>query len=143
MPAARLLLLVGVLLLAAACGGPPAGRSERARIGQVAGGQAPLDPARAFVKQDQTREAQRLGRIGGKVSPGGRKGDREWGRRAQRQRAARAQKAHYPGLVKLWEENVGRTRWGYPTVLVPTVGRWRTEVEPRTHPSRANQGGAP
>ena len=55
-----------------------------------------------------------------------RKGDRDWGRKMQRKRASRAQKAHYPGLVSLWAENAWRTRWSYPRVPVPNVGgRWR------------------
>ena len=49
-----------------------------------------------------TRQAQRLGRLGGKVSATDRKGDSEWGRRAQRQRASKAQKRAYPGLIRLW-----------------------------------------
>jgi hypothetical protein len=39
-----------------------------------------------------TRQAQRLGRLGGKASAVDRKGDSAWGRKAQRQRAAKAQK---------------------------------------------------
>jgi hypothetical protein len=72
-----------------------------------------------------TRQAQRLGRLGGKVSAVDRKGDREWGRRMQRRRASRAQKQHYPHLVTLWAENAWRTRWCHPRVPVPKVGRWR------------------
>jgi hypothetical protein len=60
------------------------------------------------------RPAERLGRLGGKVSAADRKGDREWGRRAQRQRAARAQKQHYPDLVAKWARNANRARWGSP-----------------------------
>jgi hypothetical protein len=72
-----------------------------------------------------TQQAQRLGRLGGKASAVDRKGDREWGRRMQRKRAARAQKQHYPHLMMLWAENAWRTRWGHPRVPVPKVGRWR------------------
>jgi hypothetical protein len=59
-------------------------------------------------------QAQCLGRLGGKVSAADRKGDREWGRRAQRQRAAKAQKQHYPGLISNWARNAARARWGLP-----------------------------
>lgn len=68
-----------------------------------------------------TRQAQRLGHLGGKVSAAERKGDREWGRRAQRQRAAKAQKRHYPGLVAKWARNAARARWGKPLEPLPEV----------------------
>jgi len=70
-----------------------------------------------------TRQAQRLGRLGGKVSAADRKGDREWGRRAQRQRAGRAQKRHYPELSKECTRNANRARWGKPLKRLPDVTR--------------------
>jgi hypothetical protein len=68
-----------------------------------------------------TQRAQRLGRLGGKVSAADRKGDREWGRKAQRQRTARAQKRHYPELSKEWARNANRARWGKPLKPLPHV----------------------
>jgi hypothetical protein len=68
-----------------------------------------------------TRQAQRLGRLGGQASAAGRKGNREWGQRMQRKRAAKAQKQHYPGLVRLWARNANRARWGRPLEPVPPV----------------------
>ena len=68
-----------------------------------------------------TRQAQRLGRLDGKVSGAARKGDREWGRTAQRQRAAKAQKQHYPTLAVLWARNAARARSGWPLLSVPEV----------------------
>lgn len=68
-----------------------------------------------------TRQAVRLGRLGGKVSAVDRKGDREWGRRAQRQCAAATMHLAYPGLTRLWAINAARTRWGLPVLPVPDV----------------------
>lgn len=68
-----------------------------------------------------TRQAQQLGRLGGQVSAVGRKGNSEWGRRAQPQRAARVQKQHYPGLVGIWARNANRARWGKPLKPVRLV----------------------
>src|SRR5262245_25827160 len=93
-----------------------------------------------------TRQAQRLGRLGGKVSAAERKGNSEWGRRAQRQRAARAQKQHYPELSKEWARNANRSRWGRLLKPVPDVKRlmstpvsvirvWRgNKMEPTSEP---------
>jgi len=68
-----------------------------------------------------TRQAQRLGRLGGKASAVDRKGDREWGRRMQRKRAAGAQKRHYPELSKEWARNANRARWRKPLKPLPDV----------------------
>jgi len=68
-----------------------------------------------------TRQAQRLGRLGGKDSARARVGDREWGRRMQRKRAARAQKRHYPELSKEWARNANRARWGKSLKPLPDV----------------------
>ncbi len=68
-----------------------------------------------------TRQAQQLGRSGGKISAVDRKGDSAWGRRAQQQRAARAQKQHYPELSKAWARNANRVRRGKHLEPVPLV----------------------
>jgi hypothetical protein len=68
-----------------------------------------------------TRQAQQLGRLGGKASAADRKGNSEWGRRAQRQRAAAVMHLAYPGLSRLWPINAARTRWGLPLLPVPDV----------------------
>jgi hypothetical protein len=70
-----------------------------------------------------TREAKRLGRLGGKKSArlGGRLGNSEWGRTMQRKRASAAQKRHYPGLVVKWAHNAARKRWGLPLLSGPEV----------------------
>jgi len=70
-----------------------------------------------------TRQARRLGRLGGKASAVDRKGNREWGRRARRRRAARAQQRHYPELSKEWARNANRARWGRPLKLLPDITR--------------------
>lgn len=70
-----------------------------------------------------TRQAQALGRLGGKESARPRVGDREWGRRMQRKRAARAQKRHYPTLMVEWARNANRARWGKPLKPLPDVTR--------------------
>lgn len=72
-----------------------------------------------------TRQAQRLGRLGGKEGArlGGRFGNSEWGRTMQRKRAAKAQRVHYPTLHKEWAGNANRPRWGRtlaPVSLVDT-----------------------
>jgi hypothetical protein len=73
-----------------------------------------------------TRQAQQLGRIGGKISAVDRKGNSEWGRKAQRQRAAKAQKLCYPELSKEWARNANRARWGRPLKPLPDVKRLLT-----------------
>lgn len=70
--------------------------------------------AERTVTRLSTRQAQRLGRLGGKVSAADRKGNSQWGRRMQRKRAARARKQHYPELSKEWARNANRARWGKP-----------------------------
>jgi hypothetical protein len=55
------------------------------------------------------------------VSAVDRKGNSEWGRGAQRQRAAVAIHLAYPGLSQLWAINAARTRWGLPLLPVPEV----------------------
>jgi hypothetical protein len=72
------------------------------------------------------RQAQQLGRLGGKVSTVDRNGNSEWGRKAQRQRAAKAQKQHYPELSKEWARNANRARWGRPLKPLPDVKRLLT-----------------
>lgn len=67
------------------------------------------------------RQARGLGRLGGKVSAVDRKGNSEWGRRAQRQRAAVTMHLAYPGLTRFWAINAARTRWGLPVLPVPEV----------------------
>jgi hypothetical protein len=67
------------------------------------------------------RQAQLLGRLGGKASAADRKGNSEWGRRMQRKRAAKAQKRHYPDLVRKWAHNAAYARWGKPLEPVPLV----------------------
>jgi hypothetical protein len=67
------------------------------------------------------REAQRLGRLGGKESARGRVGDSEWGRRMRRLRGARTQQRCYPTLHKAWARNANRARWGKPPEPVPLV----------------------
>jgi hypothetical protein len=80
-----------------------------------------------------SRQAKQLGRLGGKVSAADRKGDREWGRKAQRQRAAKVQKQRWPELSRIWIENARRTRWGLPLIPVspvdtPAANRMRAPV---------------
>ena len=84
------------------------------------------DHAPGGSRQKGSANTQRLGRLGGKVSAADRKGNSEWGRRAQRQRASRAQKRAYPGLVRLWALNAVLTRWGRPTVPLPKCGEMAT-----------------
>jgi hypothetical protein len=57
----------------------------------------------------------------------------------QRQRAAKAQKEHYPTLWPKWIRNATRARLGLPLERVPKVGRWdktreleTSEPEPET-----------
>ena len=83
-------------------------------------------------------QAKQLGRLGGKVSAAGRKGDREWGRKAQRQRAAKAQKRHYPELSKEWARNANRARWGRP--LKPLLDVKRLLAPPPASDIRARVG---
>ena len=73
-----------------------------------------------------TRQAVRLGRLGGQASAIDRKGNSAWGRKAQRQRAAKAQKQHYPELSKEWARNANRARWGRPLKPLPDVTRLQT-----------------
>lgn len=79
-------------------------------------------------------EAQRLGRLGGKAASAGRVGDREWARRAECQRAARAMHNCYPGLTVKWATNAARERWGrslLPVPEVPLTGRRLEQREAR------------
>ncbi len=48
-----------------------------------------------------------------------RKGEREWGRKAERQRAAEALRQHCLGLVPKWARNAARVRWGLPLATRP------------------------
>ena len=83
------------------------------------------DPTRVRARRSMaivsTRQARALGRLGGKASAADRKGNSEWGRRAQRQRAAAAMHLAYPGLSRLWAINAARMRCRLPILPVPNV----------------------
>jgi hypothetical protein len=76
-------------------------------------------------------EASKLGRVGGKENVRLHPLDRDRARRMQRQRAAKAQKRHYPGLWEKWILNATRVRLGLPLEPVPQVGRWGETDEAR------------
>ena len=96
------------------------------------------------------REAQRLGRLGGKESArlGGRFGNIEWGRRMRRLKGARHQRLGYPTLRLLWLENARRTKAGLPLLAVPLADtpaalasrearqlrRWQESLRPGPRP---------
>ncbi len=67
------------------------------------------------------REAQRLGRLGGKVSGAVRKGDSAWGQRMRRRKGFVHQQRHYRDLRLEWLEKGRRTLAGQPLKRLPDV----------------------
>src|SRR5262245_38510048 len=73
------------------------------------------------MRELTSREAARIGRLGGLKTGAARDGDSEWGQRMRRRRGGRTQKLCYPTLWPLWLENARRTRRGLPLLPIPEV----------------------